>query len=507
MDLFLDGWTGRSSERKNMLDLKSFFNVLKKPTPHPQISSSKDFLYDEGLTLGSLYIGRAGTGKTSSLADHIFYYLKRHPQEAIFVLDWSGSITDCLFKLILQDKDFENILRRVVYDDMGNPDWVIPFPEFSLAYGSYEEQVQRVSVNLQRLEPNLTERTPVIGGLSLENVATNFFRLATAITDDLGDPWQITEVKRLIYDKPLLARALEKFGYKEPSAKAWLEHSFVKRTEQDKTLSTMALISTLGAIEPNPIKARIGYHRPGLIFGEAIDKGLVVICDGARLIRQPRAQYYLFMQLYSLIMQEINKRRPADPDDFPVTLVLDEVYSLLRIPGMADEIASLSPQYRSRKLQLYIVLQELAQMSKELQPHIWSLGNLVCFGINNHDEAYEIAQQLFQYDRYAVKVAPITERQNPIMEPDRGQYLEYADWIQSLSFRQCIMRRFVSEHEREPKVQFVDRTYEFPNKKLFLGIGEAKVYLTKEWGVRVHDALKDINERDIKTDRIVRPSI
>ena len=155
---------------------------------------------------------------------------------------------------------------------MGNPEWVVPYPEFSLAYGSYEEQVQRVSVNLQRLEPNLTERTPIIGGLSLENVATNFFRLATAITDDLGDPWQITEVKRLIYDLPLLRRALDKFGYKEPSAKSWLEHSFIDRKEQDRTLSTMALISTLGAIEPNAIKARIGYHRPGLIIGEAIDK-------------------------------------------------------------------------------------------------------------------------------------------------------------------------------------------------------------------------------------------
>ena len=73
-------------------------------------------------------------------------------------------------------------------------------------------------------------------------------------------------------------------------------------------------------------------------------------------------------------MQEINKRRPADPNDLPVSLVLDEVYSLLRIPGMADEIASLSPQYRSRKLQLYIVLQELAQVSRELLPHHLEFG-------------------------------------------------------------------------------------------------------------------------------------
>ena len=490
-----------------MIDFWSFLDVIRKPQPHPQLEVSKDFLYDEGLTMGSLYIGRAGTGKTSSLADHIFYYFLRHPDESIFILDWSGSITDSLFKLILQDRNYESLLKRVVYDDIGNPEWVVPFPEFSLAYGSYEEQVQRVSLNLKRLEPTLTQRAPVIGGMALENVAPNFFRLSTAITNELGEPWQITEVKRLIYDASLLKRALDRFGYKEPSAKDWLENSYQNKKEQDKNLSTMALISTLGAIEPVEIRARVGYYRPGWSPKEAIEKAQLVICDGARLIRQPRAQYYLFMQIYSLIMQEINKRRPADPNDLPVSLVLDEVYSLLRIPGMADEIASLSPQYRSRKLQLYIVLQELAQVSKELLPHIWSLGNLVCYAINNHDEAYQIAQQLFQYDPYSIKVAPTREGQHPVMETDRGQYLEYADWIQSLEFRQCLMRRFVSEHQKERKIQFVERTYEFPNDKLRMGIDEAKEALTRERGIRVHDALRDINEREIRLAPVSRPAL
>lgn len=490
-----------------MIDFWTFLDVISKPQPHPQIAASKDFLYDDGLTMGSLYLGRAGTGKTSSLADHIFYYFKRHPRETIFVLDWSGSITDLLFSLILQDPDYEKLLKRIVYDDIGNQEWVVPLPEFSLAYGSYEEQVQRVSLNLTRLEPNLTERTPIVGGMSLENVAPNFFRLATAITNDLGEPWQITDVKRLIYDDGLLSRALNHYGYKEPAAKDWLENSYKKKTDKDKTLSTMALISTLGAIEPPEIRARVGYYRPGWSPKEAIEKGLMVICDGARLIRLPRAQYYLFMQIYSIIMQEVNKRRPADPNDLPVSLVLDEVYSLLRIPGMADEIASLSPQYRSRKLQLYIVLQELAQVSKELLPHIWSLGNLMCFAINNHDEAYQIAQQLFQYDPYSIKVAPTREGQHPVMEPDRGQFLEYADWIQSLEFRQCVIRRFVSEHKKEKKIQYVDRTYEFPNGRLHMGIEAAKEALIRERGIRVRDVLRDINERDIRVAPVSRPAL
>ncbi len=138
----------------------------------------------------------------------------------------------------------------------------------------------------------------------------------------------------------------------------------------------------------------MGYYRPGWTAKEAIDKGLLVLVDGARLINREITQHYLFMQVYSLIMAEINKRRPSDPNDKPVSLVMDEVYSLIQIPGMAPEISRLSPQYRSRKLQLYVVLQELSQMALELRPHIWSLGNLVCFALSNFNEAYELSQQV-----------------------------------------------------------------------------------------------------------------
>lgn len=104
------------------------------------------------------------------------------------------------------------------------------------------------------------------------------------------------------------------------------------------------------------------------------------------------ALLYLFTQAFSLIMEAIKKRRPANPNDKPVSLVLDEVASLIKVPGMAIDLSQLSPQYRSRKLQLYIVLQELAQMDRELRDHIWSLGNIVSFAISNFNEAYEIAR-------------------------------------------------------------------------------------------------------------------
>jgi hypothetical protein len=488
-----------------MLDFWSFWDVLRKPKPDPCLQLSEDFLYDEGLTMGTLYIGRQGTGKTSSLGLNIFDYFTRHPKEAIFILDWSGSITDSLLKLILQDPDHENMLNRVIYDDMGNPEIMLPLPEFSDKYGDVEDRVQKVSQNLARLAPELTAQDPVVGGLAIDN-ATHFFKVATAITNEYNESWQITEVKRLMYDLDLLRLVVKKFGGKVPEAKNWLENSFMKNSNHDRFLQTMAVISRLNALEAKPIRARIGYYQPAWTPKEAIDKGLLVICDGARLINQEAAQFYLFMQVYSLIMEEINRRRPANPNDLPVSLVLDEVYSLLSIPGMANEISRLSPQYRSRKLQLYIVLQELAQVSRDLRPHIWSLGNVVSFAISNHDEAFEIAQQLFWYDPYQVKVGPTREGQHPLMETDRGQYLQYADWIQRLQHRQCIMRRYISEHMPEEKIQFIYRTSELPKSGTHISMEQAKKYLLRDRGVRVREALDLINQRTLSED-MKRPGL
>lgn len=488
-----------------MIDIWDFVNVFRKPPTDPNLKVSMDYLYDEGLTMGVLIIGRQGTGKTSSLAGIIFDHFIRHPGEAIFVLDWSGSITDSLFHLILQEKNYQELLKRVVYDDMGNPEWAMPLPEFSQEYGDIEDQAQRVSTNLSRLAPELVSETPVVGGLALADTAPHFFRLLTAITNEYGESWQITEAKRLIYDIPLLRQAKAAFGHKVPATKVWLENSYMEKSRHDRDMDTKAIIGMLSAIEPNPVRARLGYFTAGWTPKEAIEKGLLVICDGARLINQPSAQHYLFMQVYSLIMQEINKRRPGDPKDLPVTLVLDEVYSLLRIKGMAPEIASLSPQYRTRKLQLFIVLQELEQMSKDLRPHIWSLGNIVSFALANHDEAFEMAQQLFPYDPYMVKVAPTRQGQNPLMESDRGQYLEYADWIQSFHHRQCIIRRYVNEHWREDKIQFVAKTYETPHEPLKISIQEAKDHLIRSRGIMVRAALEVINNRKIEVKKKDKP--
>jgi hypothetical protein len=488
-----------------MFDVDLFRTLFFGNRPSfPNLANSRnDELFDAGLTMGTLYIGRQGSGKTTSLARHLVDYFKLYPDRAIFVLDWSGSITDTILKLILREpKEIgEDLMKRVVYDRMGDPEWVIPLPEFSLEYGDYEDQVQRVSRNLARLAPELIKNTPFLGGLAIQEVAPEIFRLLTAIRNEMGESWQITEAKKLLRDKALLRMATAKYAHIVPNAKWWLEKVYLELSDTERELRTYALIALLGAIEPQEIRARVGYYRPGWTAKEAIEKGLLVICDGAVLINREMAQHYLFTQVYSLILAEINKRRPGDPHDKPVSLVLDEVYSLLQIPGMAPEISRLSPQYRNRKLKPYVVLQELAQMSDELRPHIWSLGNIVCFGISNHNEAYELAQQLFKYEPTSVKLPAVTENQNPLTEPDRGQYLTIANWIQSLNHRQCIIRRYESEHKRDPYVRYVERTKETQFNGPNVALDEIKEKLLRERGVRVREALEVINERKITVER------
>jgi type IV secretory pathway TraG/TraD family ATPase VirD4 len=251
-------------------------------------------------------------------------------------------------------------------------------------------------------------------------------------------------------------------------------------------------------IETPAARARVGYPRPGWTPREAIRNGLMVIVNGARLINQRNTQHYLFTQVYSLIMSEMNRRQPADPNDKPVALVMDEVYSLISIPGMAEEVGMLAPLYRSRKLELYIVLQSLSQLALTLRQQIWSIGNIVSFAVSNFEEAYELSQQIFSYDSKTIRLTAKTDTGQPIVETDRGQYLKIANDIQRMKHRECIIRRYQSEKLLDKYVLWVKQTKDTPQIPL-ASVYELKETLLKERAVRVSDALDVINQRKLAT--------
>jgi hypothetical protein len=484
-----------------MLDWKLFRKLfLPENPPFPRTRVAPyDQLLPDGLTMGTLYIGRQGTGKTTAMARHIVEYFKTYPDRAIFVLDWSGAMTDAILGIIENEppKVSSSLTPRLVYDELGHPEWVKPLPEFSLMYGNpLEEQAQRVANNLVRLAPELVADAPFLAGLGLREIAPQLFRLCTAIYTDPISTWQVTEAKRLLRDIPLMRHAVAKYGSRVPEAKWFFEKGFLSLRENEQELRTFAILALLGAVEPPAVRARVGYPFPAWTPKQAIRNGYMVIVNGARLINQKNTQHYLFTQVYSLIMSELNQRTPGNPNDKPIAVLADEVLPLISIPGMAEEIGSLAPLYRSRKLELYLAMQSLSQLALPLRQQIWSMGNIVSFAISNFQEAYELAQQLFQYDPTTVKLTAKSDTGQPIIEPDRGQYLQIANEIQRMKRRECIIRRYQSETQMEKYMLWVRQTKNSPQAPLEKVI-ELKEMLLKERSIKVQDALSDINNRKI----------
>jgi len=101
---------------------------------------------------------------------------------------------------------------------------------------------------------------------------------------------------------------------------------FLKMSLRDQDLKTYALLALIGALDLKPIRARIGYLYLAWTPKEAIEKGQMVIVDGSEQINQREAQHYFFTQVYSMIKAELNKMRPGNPKDEPVSII---IYSLL----------------------------------------------------------------------------------------------------------------------------------------------------------------------------------
>ncbi len=157
----------------------------------------------------------------------------------------------------------EDDLKRVIYDEICHPDWGYGMPEF---LPDYEENVQRVAQNIRNLAPHLVQVAPVVGGLSLGELAPEIFRMCTAIRNEYDECWQVTEVKRLLSEDKLLVNAMKNYGEKVPNAKYYLQYNYLNLSAGDKALRRHAITAMLGCggnpVKPEPGPATTNPHGP-----------------------------------------------------------------------------------------------------------------------------------------------------------------------------------------------------------------------------------------------------
>lgn len=491
--------------------------LLFGPPTHPPLrnlrASSDDNLHFESLTRGVLISGNPGTGKTVWTGRQLFDYVCQYPYRPLFIFDFSGSLINEFITLIYSLPPFEmaTLLNRLVLDIPGHNVWVVPKPFFSPAYGlTLDELVEKATGIFEQLNPELMSQSPMMRR-SITTTAPNIFRLLSAIQDESGTSWQITDAKKLLidpYEGGLLATAVKRFGGKVPEAKWYLEKELLRKniTPTGMEARTTALVSELNVLEPRPLRARYGYAHPTITEQEIIDQGKIYLLSGERLTNQPKAAALVFWEAFSSLRAIINRRSPHDPNDKPILLAIDEVYRLFEIEGMAKAIGEISTYYRSRLFMLIIIIQAYWQLSPTLQESIWNLGTHASFAMDNFNDSYKFGQQMIKYNPKQEKLPPKSSGFQPVIEPDRGQYLTFANWLQNLNARQIVMRRYRNEQEKEPFIHFVEKTQERPKVVLPAPLAEIKESLLQRHSISVSEALKQVNQRSLRPIKKSRPT-
>ncbi len=489
-----------------MISWRTIFDALNGKPAHPEIKNVKqvdeDTLYFDSLTRGMVVAGDPGTGKTTLVAQMIIDYTLTYPDRPVFIFDASGSLINEMISIcyLLPRAQREAVERRLILDIPGDENWVIPKPLFSKEYGLLDEDLVEKAVGiLLELNHEKIKLTPIMA-TAITVTAPHLFRLLMAILNEHGQCWQVTEAKKLLfgaYAGGALKTAVALYGQYEPAAADYFRQTLLQKKlpPTTRTAKVDALTDALQVIEPKPLRARYGYDRPGITPREIIDRGLVYMVSGERLTNQETAQAWVFWDEFASLRAVINQRVPHDPAEKPVLLVIDEVYKLFEIKGMAKALGQITTYFRSRQLMPMIVIQAYWQLDDLLKEQIWNMGNLVTFALSNFYDAKVFAEQVFEYDPVQEKLPAASEGGQPILEYSSGQFHKEANWIQRLKWRQVVMRRYLNERDREDFVAFVEQTREVPKGELPRPLIELKEGLFRRRAIPLRDALNVVNNR------------
>lgn len=469
-------------------------------------------LHEKGLVMSTAFVGRQGVGKTYALAVELLEQMKAHPEQPFFIFDWSGGLISVLMLLILSDLKRDELLPRLVYDAMGGRTingkaYIMRMAEFSKKHDPEKSRLERVEDQIDRvvrvfeaLNEELVIRNPTVGKRPITGLLPNLLLLANAVKDKNGGSWQITEALRLL-NPEVRASAIKEFGSSAKKAVDYFSSSFIGESRFDRELES-ALRDVLDILKSQRVRARVGSDDTSWTINEAEKKGQIVCIDGSGLNNNHKQKDYLFLQLFFLLIDHLNKRQASRSGYHPINIIADEVYSFNEMPSVSSILAHLPSEYRSRKLQLYLVIQSLKQLAGEkngkkgLEDVFFSFGNLVVFSLLDIQDCFTMIENLFPFDPQSVKVPSQREGQHDIMENRDEQKAVKAYQLQHLSQRECYVRRFIDE-ARMDKIIHVGRTRDVRITATNEDVENLKDKLMLERGVLLAEAERIIGQRSI----------
>lgn len=478
-----------------------------KKVCHPPIRNLKDGpfqIFLDGLLRGLFMIGDPGKGKTSLLAYITTQLAIQHPDLPIIVMDASGPLKEEIIYQALtipgeEGRKFRE--QRLIIDEPGHPEWVKGMPDFSEKYGMvWEDQVQRVTQMYTDLNETVGGEAGIMAGVPLKETLPELCRILTHYRNEYGEPLQITEARTLLNDQTIRDAVIKKMSiYEAIGAQNFFNQEFGKGGQGELNKQTYFLRTAFGTIEPDTARARFGANDPAYTFPDVIKNGNVVVISGEWLANQPALQNYTFGQIYSLLMAEVYKRRPNDPKNKPVLLIIDELYVLLKAEnGISSKVGEAQSLLRARNFGQILSCQSLWQLSTKLREQVWSMGGFVSFAQENVEHTLTASQQKLLYDNVLIRQPAKTDTQLHDTESLQGEFMMWANWLQRLKFRECIQVRYKNQSERDEWVYHIKQTPELPPKVPSENYEQWHQWLLKKNARPLREALEVVRTRRLR---------
>ena len=442
-------------------------------------------LPDGGRTLGTRVVGEAGTGKSVLLGAIAFGDFTRFIPVVLW--DHNGGMIDAFFAQVLAHPERPSLEERIRYVEFGNKEFAYGMPFYYDAGGDDPFTMsQRLIDILLKLDPDLAS-APVLGASSLVQLGTMVGTILSAVVDQEGNHWQITEALDLLsnYNSPRWAKIRSELTGKIDAAEKFLVENYSRSTPTERHTRSWSFESRIWTYLNSPnLKATVGQGKPTIDWREVEAKRLAVIFDFRNLANQKPLEH-LSLSTFEYFLTFIKRRGINAPE--PISLIIDELPTLIEYQSLEPDVRSLATRFRAYKLWSTIGHQALYQLSPKLREAAWSFRNQIVGQQANITDAEDVVNNLLA-----------------IVDPMERRVV--AQLLQRLPSRRFLLRRHRSEHEADRETYWV-KTLDMPDISSVTQeqIAAAKLENQKQFAPRVGKVLEQIDDRLGVIADIVQP--